>query len=745
MGSGQRFRLPGSFKRAKSNALYQEWKSERNEHKAQDVLGISEAALKTARNESVSSSNTTGVPALSFSDATTELGSSTALTEKPDTTPELRLKASSVLLHEDFCISGETAKSIHSKRLKSQTSSSTLGSHYDPQRMPLAISQQTSDSSRRDFALRKGSPVNIKATTPEKDSLRQLRVFRSSKSRDKVEPKKLSKVKSDSSASPARTLFGGQKYTTSNDHAGKSGSSAFSSKTSISCNEGQYPGGSRSGFMPKVPVANAKMSKPFRTSADAPVDAPHIKVNIRRPRVGAKHWFDGLEGDSSEEESIHEPEFQPSFVAGMESAFEHGRIGPVSKDLERMPAFISETSHGDAASAMSKPSSSSSRHMLPTSVIPPRVSTLNAKSSNMNLSQHESQRQPVKPAKPKSKFLASRDLHTTSILDLSSSDDEEQQHRGMETNRGSLPQLRDSIAVESLMESDIVVETAKAVDTKQNASIQATASVRRVARKASKRGVRSSTKPPSRTHDSRQTYLSDRSSGPTLEESDLLTSFPPTPTESRRTSLQGSCLSDNASIESRRMVSVTKQEESLLAAMRLKKAASQHGERSTDPRIRVLRDLDRKSQDRHLPAASTSERFSHAKPINQEFLGSDSNSDRASCTTFQTGRSNDPSNRFSMASFRTETSLDPDTEMSFLPSPDLLPVTKGATRLSRATFFSTSTGDSRETSRSRREQNYRAALDRLSSVPPREDIPSQEFIDWPYYGWDVRPVLATAR
>ncbi|KIW58958.1 hypothetical protein PV05_03448 [Exophiala xenobiotica] len=744
MGTGQRFHLPGSLKRAKSNALYQEWKPDRKEHKAQNVLGISEAALNTARNESVSSSNTARIPALSFSDATTELGSSRAPTEKPDTAPELRLKASSVLLHEDFCISAETAKSIHSKRLKSQTSSSTLGSHYDPQRMPLAISQQTSDSSRRDFALRKGSPVIVKATTPEKDSLRQLRVFRSSKNRDKVETKKLSKIKSDSSASPARTLFSSQRYTTSTDHAGKS-VSAPSSKSSVSYSEGQHPGDSRSGFMGKVPVADAKTSKAFRTSADAPVDAPHIKLNIRRPRVGAKHWFDGLEGDSSEEESVHEPEFQPSFVAGMESAFEDGRIGPVSKGLERMSAFISEISHGDTASAMSKPSSSSSRHVLPASAIPPRVSTLNAKSSKVTLSQHEPQPQPVNSVKPKSKFLASSDLHTTSILDLSSSDDEEQQQRGINPHRGSLPQLRDSIAVESLMESDIVVETAKAIDTKQNASIQATPSVRRVARNASKRGARPSIKPPNRTHDSRQTYFSDHSSAPEPEESDLLTSFPPTPTESRRTSLRSSCLSDNASIESRRMVSVTKQEESLLAVMRLKKAALQHGQRSTDPRIRVLRDLDRKPHDRHLPAAATSENFSRARPRNQEILGSDSNSDQASCTTFQTGRSIDPSNRFSMASFRTETSLDPDTDMSFMPSPSLLPVTKGATRLSRATFFSTSTGDSRETSRSRREHNYRAALERLSSVPPRDDIPSQEFIDWPYHGWDVKTALATAR
>jgi hypothetical protein len=48
--------------------------------------------------------------------------------------------------------------SISTGRLRREDSSSTLRSHYDRQKSPLSISQQTSESSARDLALRKGFP-----------------------------------------------------------------------------------------------------------------------------------------------------------------------------------------------------------------------------------------------------------------------------------------------------------------------------------------------------------------------------------------------------------------------------------------------------------------------------------------------------------------------------------------------------------------------------------------------------------
>ncbi|KIW14780.1 hypothetical protein PV08_07565 [Exophiala spinifera] len=747
MGSGSRFHLPASLKRTKSTATDQVWKKKtgKREYKAQNILGISEAALNTARNESVSSSNTVKVPTLSFSDAATEFGSSTAATEKPDGTPELKLKASSVLLHEDFCISSGKAASVHSKRPKPHPSSSTLNSHYEAQKMPLAISQQTSESSRRDGALRKGSPIVMKSNTPEKEPSRQLRLFRSTKHQDKSGSKKFTKLKSESPVSPPRSLLSSQRSVASAGHP-REPISTQSSKGSVSHRGSYYPHELGPRHTPNFSMINAKRPKPYLTHSDAAVEISQVKINIRRPKVGAKHWFDGLEGDSSEDESVHEPEFQPSFVDGMESAFEDGRIGLVSKDPAKTSTFISNASDGRAILESDPSTSSSSRYMLPDSAIPPRTSTLNAKSSKSTLCQELSRSrhsQHVSGTKSISKTLASSDLHTTSILDLSSSDDEEGR---VELGHGRLPQLRDSIALESLMESDIVVETAKAIETNQNASIQATPSLRRLARNASKRNARTSTKASSRPLNIRQSYSNTGSFQRPVEEQDLLTSFPATPTDSRRTSFQGSCLSDNASIESRRMVSVTKQEESLLAAIRLRSTISQHAKRSTDPRLRLLRDLEKISRHQQVPAGLISHEISRINASGQEALNhSDGNSDQASCTTFQTGRSADPSIRFSMASFQTETSLGHDSEMSFLPSPNFAPVVNGAKHPNRASFFSTSTNDSQDTASFRREHNHKAALKKLSSIPSRDDIPSQEFIDWPYHGWEARSsTLATA-
>ncbi|KAH6680725.1 hypothetical protein B0J14DRAFT_271999 [Halenospora varia] len=66
-------------------------------------------------------------------------------------------KASSTLLGQPYGDDGATTTTT-SRRLRNEDSSSTLRSHYDRQKSPLSISQQTSASSARDLALRKGFP-----------------------------------------------------------------------------------------------------------------------------------------------------------------------------------------------------------------------------------------------------------------------------------------------------------------------------------------------------------------------------------------------------------------------------------------------------------------------------------------------------------------------------------------------------------------------------------------------------------
>ncbi|EXJ81565.1 hypothetical protein A1O1_07629 [Capronia coronata CBS 617.96] len=745
MGTSQRFRLPSSLRREKSQSHAPTRPADGKEYKAQHILGLTETALNTARNESISSSATTRLPRLSFSDSTTEFGSSTAPADQSDPDQILHLKASSLLLHEDYHLNRDGASSVRSARLKASASSSTLNSYYDAQRTPLSISQQTSESSRRDFALRKGLPVVVQSITPDRESLRHLRPSRSSK---KPESKNLPKEGPRSPVSPTWTLFSSQRSLASSEQPAASNSAQH---ILASHADKRHKDVRFQPSPPRAPSKNKRM-EPLSGSVAARSEVSHVKVNIRRPKVGAKHWFDGLEGESSEDESIHEPELQPGFVAGMEMAFGDDSIGPVPKESRGTATFISESSSQDAGSMPSKASDHASRHALPVSTSPPRISTLNAKSSKSTLRGGPSNKTSSLPSKPRGSPLAFTDLHQTSVLDLSSSEDDETQPAVTDATDQALPRLRDSIAVESLVESEIEIGTAQAVDTKQNSSLQATPSLRRVygnparrnTRLAMHRGNNASTQP--------STYLSGQPSAPAPEENDLLTSFPPTPTDSyasRRASLQGSCRSDNASIESCRLVSVTRQEESLLAAMRLRKMASnQSNGSSASRRIQAVRVPGRRlAEQPHDAAGSPVGEFSYRPQARKRDIApsiSSANFDKVSYTALQTGASNDASVRFSLASFKTETSLDHETEMSLslgMASPVLVAPSHSANRMSRVTFFSTSTNDSRDESCSRRRSGYLSTLEELQTVPKRDEISSQDFIDSPYRGWEAEYAL----
>ena len=74
---------------------------------------------------------------------------------------ELQTRPSSPLLERrliDASSNWDSSTDVTSSRLQNSGSSSTLRSYYDPLKIPLSISQQTSASSARDMALRKGYP-----------------------------------------------------------------------------------------------------------------------------------------------------------------------------------------------------------------------------------------------------------------------------------------------------------------------------------------------------------------------------------------------------------------------------------------------------------------------------------------------------------------------------------------------------------------------------------------------------------
>ena len=731
---GQRFHLPTALKRAKSNSQSQGYQPEAKDHKVQHLREITETDFNPVRNQSISSSATARLPTLSFSDATTELGSSIPPAEPRDPGGDILQKASSVLLHEEFLLKADGAGSIHSSRLKVQPSSSTLNSYYDPEKIPLSVSQQTSESSRRDFALRKGATTVLKSMTSDNDLFRQLKLFRLARNGDKSGTKKLAKAEPQSTGSGGKAVFGHQRSPKLQEQDAISGMPY--SRQQYRPKKGVY-------FTPERSATTIRPRK-SRSFATIPLrhDEPQVKVNTRRPKAGVKYWFDGLEGDSSDEESVHEPECQPSFVDGIEMAFEGGKIGVQRKDEARInsigPVF--------KRSGQSTNSKVQMGHHLPPSAIPPRVSTLNTKSSMSALSQKDS-----RPTLPKAKAtsLASIDLHKMSMLDLSSSDDDEPAPDGRVSIVVSLPRLRDSIAENYVAEADIEIGTAKTVDTRQYTAVQAAPSLRRVRGGQKRRNLRTSVEPPRLSPHRWSTYLSDPSSEP-MQEDELLTRSPTLMTDqtpSHHPSLPDAFSSDSASIESRRFISVTKQEETLLASMRSQRTGLSHVYNiPTHPRMQAIPNMEGKPLQRrhHAPRSSgvfelqPSQQSRMAERVQSTY--SDSTFDQASCATFQTRHpTNDPSIRYSTASFRSGSLFEPGSDMSssmknFLPAPD--PRSNVAhNRMSRSSFFSNSTNSSQDNSRNQKESHYLGTLEKKQSAPRREEVSSQDFIDFPYDGW----------
>lgn len=735
MSPTQLFHVPTALKRSRSKAVNQQkWQPDRRETKAEHILGVSEADINTARNQSISSSATNRLQG-TLSDTTTEFGTSLLLEDKVPQLPELRLKASSVLLHEECYQDPTSAISNHSGRLKTYDSSSTLHSHYDPQQAPLAVSQQTSDSSRRDFALRKGTPVVVRPNTQESDSMRQMMLPMSSKTRPQHDSKKLSKDRPRTGTTVSKTSAKSSRPTTRKADAADFIIPSIPTKTFNHVR-----------FSPHS--TNIASPRPSKTLLE-PLDPACVKVNIRRPKVGAKYWFDGLEGDSSGEESIDEPAFDETFVNGVESAFQSGRIKPPSDT-----STITTTAMDSSLSSSSTPKSFAFRFVKTEPPVVPRIAVLNAKASRSSLKPLPSKRT---PAKRKPDSLAKNNLKTTSVLNLSSSDDEDKPITPQRADSAvSGPALRDSVAMAFNNTSQVELGTAEAISAMPSGPDQTQVRKLKVVSQQQKRG-QLHMPIPKRTSGRVLMQMTD-----VTEANDLIASFPPTPVDSihsHRTSIRSSmAISETDSVESRRYMSVTKEEESLLAAMRLKKAAMKYNTMHNN-RLETLRNLERgqsrqpqSTNDSNRGFVSASQLIIDTRPVTHSHRRSLSNDDRIqSGTTFQTTTTRHPSRR-SRLTLHSELSPDNVTRLSLSSeasddasiSPSLLSLSTADRRESRDTFFSSASPAHRAHVRRPTATSHVVALDELDKIPKRDEIPSQEFIDWPYDGWEARSKLGLA-
>ncbi|KAL9598265.1 MAG: hypothetical protein Q9219_004624 [cf. Caloplaca sp. 3 TL-2023] len=323
----------------------------------------------------------------------------------------LQNQASSPLLGERFFKGSPGTNSTTnspSPRPHFYGSSSTLRSYYDPAKSPLSISQQTSASSARDMALRKGYPS---ISSP---------------------------LSQDVSSDIAPSAIGnGQRSAT--DHDTNKGAahidlSTFSPKhqspvmpvlspdaKSKSPSQLSYSSGQQSASSGRPnwwKRKNAKESKSQKTKA-SPDDShlrhydlglDSLKTNIKKPKAGTRYWFDGV-GD------CNSPGIQEQLDGDKgDGHFWNDRLHHLRSDTHELLASGLDQGDGDGSLFTGRPSANDST--TPQSA--PVRHDFNG-SLQEETSIYSDQRQ----TRSRGSTVATADLQNQSFLELSSSEDED--------------------------------------------------------------------------------------------------------------------------------------------------------------------------------------------------------------------------------------------------------------------------------------------------------------------------------
>jgi hypothetical protein len=635
--------------------------------------------------------------------------------------PELHSKPSSILLREENFGKPHPGTSSQSKTLRGQESSSTLGSFYDPQKLPLIVSQQTSDSSSRDFALRKDCPVVVPPETQRRH------YFESSKSRAKSIQRKQRKERTDLS-----TLL-------------------------------PSPGpGNRPGFQ--------------RTQ-----NPPYYKMHVKRPKAGTKHWFDSYDDEDDEDEVSDEddattvgfePAMRPEFAEGLGDAF-------TTLSTDNSPTYRQPSPQMTPPRSMSRtPDTSKSSRILgldaPFQAQRTRIQSVH----NQRAPSIPTPR--TTPKSPPVNQMHTANLKEQSVLFLSSDDEDEAPTLpAVVTSRpgtGMTGGLRKSLAVSTLDDNDIEIGEAKTVRPQPAVLLQRAPQVNlpkpyldpgklgrmKVVipdRRSSRMGAFfAEPSPPtneknlnfSRTASGHLNGITGVLSG--VSQAKMLHFSTTTPPRMEEPEAFPKVI-DWAEVDnvkpslprraSTRLMPVTRQEQALLAAMRSKKATmrrrSVHQEDSEPWQDETERDSiyehrPRTSADTNAPAFVELGSNNYADWISRRrssMMATQYDTARASVTTFATA-SQRASTRLSQ--YPSEDS--PETPASKSTS------TRDSVQLQRTstgfgTRFSISSSDYHTHSRSRTDSSHIVVLDDLNESPKELEkrVSSPRFPLWAYSGW----------
>ena len=687
--------------------------------------------------------------------------------DMPSLDHDLEQKASSVLLRKDFKGNSHTSDSSRSHGVRERGSSTTLHDHYDANSAPLAISQQTSASSARDMALRKGATPIAKLLKP-KSGAKESSTLKKQRSDHTLTRRKAKPAAIDistlfprpDSAKHSIAIRGREDSSWQSKPTNMSEASSTKSTLTVKPEDNTpIVPRSRDG---EVAVTTAQQAQGRQ------INSMYPKLNVRKPRAGVKDWFDELD-DQSEDERHSEPDFQSNFVEHIETAFKNGDIRP------RTAPEKHSKSDFDPETFLESPPSRTPQQLSVTGDKATRV-THGKTVPNLDLkipqtpffSENIFRLQAGSVRKPRTKpnRLEVANLDEESVLCLSSSDDEEPEITISPKSRAKTTVIRDSLAIDPVEVTEIEIGTAKAVS-KQELNLSQTPQFKRL------RSVRKDS----------QTSTTDYNV-PTRRSSRMFSYLNDTPSDSRAPSTITSFPSDFSDVDSddlasesirsslytdpdnTRLMTVTRQEELLLAAMRAKRAhlggkvsrASMLSDGSSRKSFKLYHPTPRNLQagtpvaeqlDRGLrPSSNTSGsvRFRDLNSIREYYHRSGVRSRGSGNTLHGSMMSTSTFRSSSTQGMADECLSSPDDSQESPKTPHAVLEAETLSQRSGSVYSSDATASpvsQHQHTRRRTDSGNIVVLDDLDDAPRRETL-SQDFIEWPYTGWNSRVGLAMA-
>ncbi|KAL8734670.1 MAG: hypothetical protein Q9166_001326 [cf. Caloplaca sp. 2 TL-2023] len=361
----------------------------------------------------------------------------------------LRNQSSSPLLGDRFIRGSPGTDSMTDKsspRPHFYGSSSTLRSYYDPARSPLSISQQTSASSARDMALRKGHPT---ISSPlSHDALREI-------SPAAIDDDERPATDPSSGKTPARLelsdLFPKPHIST--------GPILSPDEVSKSPTQLSYQSSPPSGSAGRPNWWRRRKAKDFKSKEPKPpLDDPRLeklnlgvdtlKMNIKKPKAGTQHWFDGVGEESIPDTAVNADENHRRFWNKRLNNLGQNSDSPPNGHLERRDENEPSDREGPVLTSTApcaNPPTQQRRH---------DQQSLSSKETSSHTSPQRTRSRSMTSAKA--------DLLNQSFLELSSSSDDESEPATVESQNHRRHRIRDSID-QNAIGDDVLVTSAERI------------------------------------------------------------------------------------------------------------------------------------------------------------------------------------------------------------------------------------------------------------------------------------------